>query len=77
MEYFNIKYVNDGMYFRVKSDNPPTPPVPSDRFVMGGTLSLTNEGTTTFDEVDYTRLLGIKIMLIETMKETGILSVDK
>lgn len=28
MEYFNIKYVNDGMYFRVKSDNPPTPPIP-------------------------------------------------
>ena len=29
MEYFNIKYVNDGVYFRVKSDNPPTPPAPS------------------------------------------------
>lgn len=58
-------------------DNPPTPPVPSDRFVMGGTLSLTNEGTTTFDEIEYNQLLGIKIMLIETMKETGILSVDK
>jgi len=22
MEYFNIKYVNDGMYFWVKSDSP-------------------------------------------------------
>lgn len=59
------------------ASDPPTPPVPSSNVVMGGTLSLTNEGTTTFDEVEYSQLLGIKIMLIETMKETGILSVDE
>lgn len=53
------------------------PPTPSVRFVMGGTLALTNEGTTTFDAIDYNQLLGIKIGLTETIKETGILSVNE
>lgn len=70
-------YITIDEFYEMGYSFPPTPPEPSIKFVMGGTLSLTNEGATLFEETDGNNLLSIGVRLIETVKETGLLTVDE